>query len=134
VAELKDREENTVADIVNPIQIAKNIESVSAGFDHCVATTKDGRILGWGNTAAFSKKQHGFASTPVDVTEEYGGRENVRIVRAGRLYTALLTDGNTIRIVGQESGFKREEYAVELKVADLACSYESFIGVLAETS
>jgi alpha-tubulin suppressor-like RCC1 family protein len=58
-----------VVDIVNPIQICKGIERVAVGFDHCIATTKDGRYLAWGNPAAFSKNIKSFANTPVDVTE-----------------------------------------------------------------
>jgi alpha-tubulin suppressor-like RCC1 family protein len=61
-------------DIVNPIQICKNIERVAVGYDHCVATTKDGRFLAWGNAPAFSKSAKAFATTPIDVTEEYGGK------------------------------------------------------------
>jgi hypothetical protein len=39
VAELKDREEAVVFDIINPIRIMNNIESITTGFDHCIATT-----------------------------------------------------------------------------------------------
>jgi alpha-tubulin suppressor-like RCC1 family protein len=34
----------------------KDVESVAVGFDHCVAITTDRRIIGWGNSIAFSKK------------------------------------------------------------------------------
>lgn len=81
---------------------------MAVGFDHCIATTKDGRYLAWGNSAAFSKKSKNFASTPIDVTEEYGGKEKVQMIRAGRFYTAILTTDNTIRIIGQNGTFKQE--------------------------
>lgn len=107
---------------------------MTVGFDHCIATTKDGRFLAWGNSAAFSKNIKNFANTPIDVSEEYGGKEKVRMVRAGRLYTAILTNDNTIRIIGQNKIFKQEEYSLKFKVADVACSYENFVAVLGEVS
>lgn len=88
-------------DIVNPIQICSNIERLTVGYDHCVANTKDGRLLAWGNASAFSKRVKAFATTPIDITEEYGGTENIKLIRAGRYYTVILTMDNKIRIMGQ---------------------------------
>jgi hypothetical protein len=56
------------------------------------------------------------------------------MVRAGRFYTAILTTNSTIRIIGQNGTFKQEEYNLQFKVADMACSYENFVGVLGEIS
>jgi hypothetical protein len=54
----------------------------------------------------------------------------VQLIRAGRFYTAILTVDNKIRIIGQNKVFKQEEYSLGFKAADVACSYENFMGVL----
>ena len=54
------------------------------------------------------------------------------MIRAGRFYTAILTNHNTIRIIGQNTTFKQEVYSLNFKVADVACSYENFMAVLGE--
>jgi hypothetical protein len=65
---LLDKQEKIVIDIVNPIELMKDIEFVSAGFDHVVAFTKDRRIIGWGNVSSFSRKELKFAWLPLDIT------------------------------------------------------------------
>ncbi len=49
--------------------VATGVEYVSVGSDHTVAITKDKRVLGWGNTTAFSHKTKTFAKRPIDITE-----------------------------------------------------------------
>lgn len=69
IDDLKDKNQNVIKDFSNPLVVATGIQYVSIGSDHTVAITKDKRILGWGNAAAFSHKIKTFAKKPVDITE-----------------------------------------------------------------
>lgn len=95
-----------MTDIINPIILMKRIEYISAGLDHCVAITHKNRIIAWGNPSAFSDKITHFAKEPVDVTEEYGGRETIKLLKAGHGFTAFVTHDNTIHIIGATQAFQ----------------------------
>ena len=58
---------------------------------HTIAINMDQRIIAWGNSSGFTNHKDGFCQTPTDVTEEYGGRQNVKIIKAGHNYTAIVT-------------------------------------------
>lgn len=98
VRQLQDSQERIIMDIVNPIEIMKDVKSITCGFDHAVVVMKDGRVLAWGEASSFSSRED-FAFLPVDLTEEYGHDEIVQI-KAGKGYTAVLTKDNTIHIHG----------------------------------
>lgn len=69
IDDLKDKNENVIKDFANPLVVASGIEYVSTGSDHTVALTKDRKVIGWGNTRAFSNKTTNFAKRPIDITE-----------------------------------------------------------------
>lgn len=109
ISDLRDREEQVVPDIINPIILMKRIEYISAGLDHCVAITHNNRIIAWGNPSAFSERITHFVKEPIDITEEYGGREDIKLLKAGHGFTALVTQDNTIRIIGATKGFQSKQ-------------------------
>ena len=45
---LKDVSEREVFDIVNPIELMKNVEYVSTNKNHTIVVKKDGQIFAWG--------------------------------------------------------------------------------------
>lgn len=119
-------------DIVNPIEIMRDIRSITSGFSHTVAVTKDGRVLGWGEASNFSNRED-FASLPVDLTEEYGHRDDIVQIKAGKGYTAVLTTKNTIHIHGKRHNFPEQAYKLPFAVTDISCSFESLIGILVDS-
>lgn len=133
IKQLQDSQERIVMDIVNPIEIMRDIKSIACGFSHTVAMTKDGRVLGWGEASSFSSREE-FACLPVDLTEEYGHRDEIVQIKAGKGYTAVLTSNNVIHIHGKRHNFPEQTYKLSLPVTDISCSYESLISTLVNPS
>lgn len=131
VKQLQDSQERIIMDIVNPIEIMKDVKSITCGFDHAVVVMKDGRVLAWGESSCFSNREN-FAFLPVDLTEEYGHDEIVQI-KAGKGYTAVLAKANTIHIHGKRHNFPSRTYNLPFAASDFSCSYESLIGILADS-
>lgn len=67
----------------------KNVSKVSAGKDHAIVLTKQGKILAWGNMEYLSNTRKDFCNNVVDLTEEYGSVSKNDEIVCGTNYTCL---------------------------------------------
>lgn len=63
--------------------------------------TRDKRVLAWGNSRSFSNKLIKFYDRPIDVTEEYGGFDNIQLIKSGRCFTVVVGKDNSFRFFGE---------------------------------
>jgi len=76
--------------------------------EHSVAITKDKKILAWGNGKHFSNIHTHFYNKPMDVTEEYGNINNIKIIKAGKSFTIVVYVSNLIKIFGEQGTFAKK--------------------------
>ena len=89
---LKTLDESLVYDIINPIELMKNIEYVTTNINHTIVVTKDQQIWGWGIGEYLSNKLYKDVEKPINLTEELQGENGRKIkkIQAGFNYTVIL--------------------------------------------
>jgi alpha-tubulin suppressor-like RCC1 family protein len=57
----KDGKDEEIENICNEIELLQNVAKLSAGRDHAIASTKCGKVLGWGNLEFLSNDKKEFS-------------------------------------------------------------------------
>ena len=102
---LKTLDESLVYDIINPIELMKNIEYVTTNTNHTIVVTKDQQIWGWGIGEYFSNNFYHDAEKPINLTQELQGENGRKIkkIQAGFNFTVILRENNEIEVIGNAS-------------------------------
>ena len=87
----------------------QNIAKVSAGRNHAIVSTKDGKVLAWGNLEFLSNEKKDFSDTVVDLTKEYGLIEEEDQIVCGPNYTCLYKGKEgKIKLIGDTEKFPKK--------------------------
>lgn len=108
----------------------KNISFVSANYSHTIAITTDNRVLAWGNSDNFSDGDQKFMINPIDITSQLQDPANIKTIKAGSYFTAIITQENKLKLIGKTSKFSEKEYCFNFEVIDVVCGDEELIGIL----
>lgn len=109
----------------------KNIAFISANYSHTIAITTDNRVLAWGNSDTFSDSDQKFMINPIDITSQVDDPTNIKAIKAGSYFTAIITQENKLKLIGKTSRFAQKEYCFNFEVTDIVCGDEELIGILA---
>lgn len=85
----KDGKDEEIENICIEIELLKDVSQVSAGRNHAIVSTKEGKVLAWGNMEYLCNKKKDFSETVIDLTEEYGLIEPEDKIVCGPNYTCL---------------------------------------------
>ena len=63
---------NVIDYLCNPIEIMKNVQSVSAGKEHCLVLKEDLKLMAWGESKSF-RGGNKFIENPDVIRENFKG-------------------------------------------------------------